>query len=193
MIATLRGKLTHKAPTSVILETGGIGFQALIPVSSFNKLGEIGDEVQLLTYLHVREDALQLFGFISAEERQLFLSLISVTGIGPKLAQGILSGITVNDFKSAIQHQDIPALTRIPGIGRKTAERLILELRDKSSTWGEGNQVTEGKPKIHDEAVLALISLGYKRNSVENVIQKLVKEDPALRIEEVIRRALREL
>jgi Holliday junction DNA helicase RuvA len=193
MIATLRGKLIHKAPTSVILETGGIGFQALIPVSSFNKLGEIGDEVQLLTYLHVREDALQLFGFISSEERQLFLSLISITGIGPKLAQGILSGITVGDFKSAILHQDITALTRIPGIGKKTAERLVLELRDKTASWGEGGQMPEGKPSTHEEAILALISLGYKRNSVENVIQKLFKQDSTLGIEEVIRRALREL
>jgi len=131
MIASVRGILTHKSLTSVVIHTGGIGFQILIPVSSHEALGKVGEEVSLLTYLHVREDVLQLYGFATEAERELFLSLITVSGIGPKLAQSVLSGISVKDFRLAVQQQDIAALSRVRGIGKKTAERLVVELREK--------------------------------------------------------------
>ena len=193
MIATIRGKMVYKTPTSVILDVSGVGFQVLIPLSSFNALGEVGDEVQLITHLHVREDALQLFGFITQEERWLFTLLISVSGVGPKLAQGVLSGISVGDFQLAVQREDSTALSRVPGIGKKTAERLIVELRDKMDSIGEEKRSHLGRSSAHEEAVLALCSLGYKRNKAEDVIHKLLNQDSSLSIEEVIRRALRTL
>lgn len=191
MIARIRGILLQKSPTSVLIETGGIGFQLQIPVSSMNALGEPGQEVQLLTVLHVREDALQLFGFATPEERELFLQLIGVSGIGPKLAQAVLSGISVDDFSTAIYEQNFTALSRIPGIGRKTAERLVVELKDKLSKPSQTSKI-EGWSSSGEEAVKALLSLGYKRTQAESVIQRLSR-DSSMPIEELIRRALREI
>jgi len=193
MIASIRGKLIQKSPTFVVIETSGIGFHLFIPVSSHAALSEIGKEATLFTYLHVREDALQLFGFVTQAERDLFLSLISVSGIGPKLAQGILSGISVTDFYSAIQHQDIHALSRIPGIGKKTAERLMVELKDKTEKLGLDIQTRPETESVVKEAVSALLSLGYKRHQAELIVQKLVKQDASISIEALIRRALREM
>jgi Holliday junction DNA helicase RuvA len=191
MIARIRGILLQKSPTSVLIETGGIGFQLHIPVSSMNAIGEPGQEVQLFTVLHVREDALQLFGFATWQEKDLFLQLISVSGIGPRLAQSVLSGISVDDFRAAIHQQNFSALSSIPGIGRKTAERLVVELKDKIGMAAQPGK-TEGRTPVSEEAVMALLSLGYKRNQAESVIRKLTQES-SMPIEELIRRALREL
>jgi Holliday junction DNA helicase RuvA len=191
MIARIRGILLQKSPTSVLIETGGIGFQLHIPVSSMNAIGEPGQEVQLFTVLHVREDALQLFGFATRQEKELFLQLISVSGIGPRLAQSVLSGISVDDFRTAIHQQNFSALSSIPGIGRKTAERLVVELKDKIGMAAQPSK-TEGRIPVGEEAVMALLSLGYKRNQAESVIRKLTQES-SMPIEELIRRALREL
>ena len=191
MIARIRGILLQKSPTSVLVETGGIGFQVQIPVSSMNALGEPGQEVQLLTVLHVREDALQLFGFATRDEKELFIQLIGVSGVGPKLAQAVLSGISVDDFRSAIHQQNFSALSRIPGIGRKTAERLVVELKDKIGKAAQTG-TAEGGTSAGEEAVKALLSLGYKRTQAETVIQRLTRES-SMPIEELIRRALREL
>jgi Holliday junction DNA helicase RuvA len=191
MIARIRGILLQKSPTSVLIETGGIGFQLHIPVSSMNDIGEPGQEVQLFTVLHVREDALQLFGFATRQEKDLFLQLISVSGIGPRLAQSVLSGISVDDFGAAIHQQNFSALSSIPGIGRKTAERLVVELKDKIGITAQPGK-TEGRTPVSEEAVMALLSLGYKRNQAESVIRKLTQES-SMPIEELIRRALREL
>lgn len=192
MIATVHGKLTWKSPTSVIIETGGIGLQIFIPVSSLEAIGDIGENVQLFTHLHVREDALQLFGFATKAERELFLFLISVSGVGPKLAQSVLSGISVDDFRRAIQQQDIAALSRVPGIGKKTAERLIVELKEKI---GRSDAALAASSKISssEEAVMALLSLGYRRAQAEPIVQSLLKQDVSMPIEELIRRALREM
>ncbi|MBN1780987.1 Holliday junction branch migration protein RuvA [bacterium] len=193
MIATLRGKLTFKSPTSVVIETGGVGFLVHIPVSSLETLGETGEDVSLYTHLHVREDAMQLYGFATQSERDLFLSLIAVSGIGPKLAQGVLSGISVEQFYRAIEHQDVAALSHVPGIGKKTAERLVLELKDKIGGTSAGGPPGAGLMPAAEEAVMALLSLGYKRQKVEPVVQNLIIQDRSLSIEELIRRALREM
>ena len=188
MLSHISGRLVAKSPTHVVLENQGVGFHILIPLSSYNGLGDVGNQTKLLTHLHVREDALQLFGFLTSDEKDLFLLLISVSGVGPKLAQGILSGISVNDFKRAVLNQDQAALYRTPGVGKKTAERLILELKDKIGDIG-----MEGAAPIQtgtEEAILALMSLGYKRPQAQDVVQKIRKQDASLSVEEVIKKAL---
>ena len=191
MISYIRGKLVEKTPTSVVVETGGIGFKIEIPLSSFKALGDVGSEIKIRTYLHAREDVLQLFGFATEEEKELFQLLISVSGIGPRLAQGILSGISVREFKLAIRDKDITKLTSAPGVGKKTAERLILELREKiGEVKTDRIPVSFTMTPTGEEAVLALISLGYKRSRAVEVVQKLVQKEPSLLLEELIRRAL---
>jgi Holliday junction DNA helicase RuvA len=192
MITQIKGKLIKKTPTYLVVETGGVGFKVWIPLSSFKKIGESGEDVKVLTHLHVREDILQLFGFATKEERHLFQLLISVSGVGPKLAQGILSGISVEAFEQAIRNEDLLNMTKIPGVGRKTAERLVLELREKIGEVKEGKM---GVPSVisspvSEEAILALISLGYKRSRSEEAVQKVIQEDKTLSVEEVLRRVL---
>lgn len=196
MIAQLRGLLVEKSPTSIVLETGGIGFQVGIPLSSLNAIGEVGQEIRLYTYLHVREDALQLYGFASKRERALFLLLISVSGVGPKLAQSILSGITVDDFEQAVHGRQSEVLIRIPGVGKKTAERLILELQDKikiDSALESRTLISRTVSKAGEEAILALVSLGYKRNEAERAVQKALSDTPSLNVEALLRAALSEM
>jgi len=193
MIASIKGTLTDKSPTSVVIDIGGIGLQVLIPVSSLEGLGDIGDKVQLLTHLHVREDALQLYGFATLAERELFLSLISISGVGPKLAQSILSGITVEDFRLAVQQQNIAALSRVPGIGKKTAERLVVELKEKIGHLETDSRGLPVASSAAEEAIRALLSLGYRQQQAGMTVQKLLKEDASMSVEELIRRSLREM
>jgi holliday junction DNA helicase RuvA len=195
MIAYVQGRLTAKTPTAIVVETGGIGLQLTIPLSTYEALGEVGREVRVLSYLHVREDALQLFGFSTENERRLFLLLLSVTGIGPKVAQGILSGISVDGFESAVRRQDVPALVKVPGVGKKTAERLVLELRDKIGEIGTGGSETvlSGRSGILEEAVLALVSLGYKRAQAQEAVQAVIQGEAAPALETVLRRALQRM
>ena len=191
MISYIRGKLVEKTPTYVIVETGGIGFKLEIPLSSFKALEDVGKAVKIRTYLHAREDILQLFGFATEEERELFQLLISVSGIGPRLAQGILSGISVSDFKVAIRNQDISKLTSAPGVGKKTAERLILELKEKiGEAKPDKSRIQFTMTPAGEEAILALISLGYKRSQAVEAVQKLLQKEPSLLVEDIIRRAL---
>ncbi len=195
MIDSIQGKLIQKTPTYIVVETHGVGFRLLISLSSFETFDDVGSEISVLTYLHVREDALQLFGFAREEERELFLHLISVTGVGPRSAQGILSGIRVDEFKQAIRNQDLDVLISAPGVGKKTAERLILELREKI---GDGKMDQKAIPKVPadsvgEEAVLALMSLGYKRSRAQEKVQRNLQKDPSLTVEELIRQVLREL
>ncbi|MCJ7813690.1 Holliday junction branch migration protein RuvA, partial [bacterium] len=192
MIDFIRGKLVKKNPTHVVIETNGIGFKLLVSLSSFEALGEVGNEISVLTYLHVREDMIQLFGFAREEERELFQLLISVTGIGPRSAQSILSGLSVEEFKQAVRNQDLTVLVSAPGVGKKTAERLILELKEKI---GDSKQIYTTMPQyminpVGEEAVLALISLGYKRVPVQEKIQRILQKESSLTVEELIRRAL---
>jgi len=196
VIAQLRGLLIEKSPTSVVLETGGVGFQVGIPLSSLNALGELGEEIQLYTYLHVREDTLQLYGFATKRERRLFLLLISVSGVGPKLAQSILSGITVDEFEHAVHGNQSAVLNRVPGVGKKTAERLILELQDKIKIDSMSKSRMSANPALTqegEEAILALVSLGYKRTAAELAVQKALSENSSLNVEALLRTALSEM
>jgi Holliday junction DNA helicase RuvA len=195
MISYIRGKLVEKSPTHIVVESGGMGFWLGIPLSSFTLFGNVGEEICVLTHFHVREDALQLFGFATKEERDLFRLLISISGIGPRLAQGILSGMSVDMFTRAILDEDLSSLSRISGVGKRTAERLVLELRGKlgeKSTEESAVPVFATSP-AGEEAVLALVSLGYKRARASDVIQKLLQDDKSLPVEALIRRALRKI
>jgi len=192
MIAKLSGRLLEKSPTRILIEVSGVGYEILIPLSTFDQLGAVGDNTSVLTYLHVREDALQLFGFVTAAEKQLFQHLISVSGIGPKLAQSILSSSPVEMFCQHITRNEISALTEIPGIGKKTAERLILELRDRLARWmPESTASPAATSAIEEETIAALVSLGYTRSSAQKAVEQVKKEAGELPVEELIKRALR--
>jgi Holliday junction DNA helicase RuvA len=184
MIASLRGTLSVKSPTEIVVDVGGVGFALNIPLSTSEKIGQAGDQVSLLTHLVVREDALQLYGFASAEERDLFRILLSVTGIGPRMAQGILSGISVGELRSAIAARNTASLTSVPGIGRKLADRLVVELRDKIGKLDDASHPAvpgaEGESTLRSEAALALISLGYSRVAAERAIRSTLQDDPSL-------------
>jgi len=180
MIASLRGMLMHKSPTEIILDVQGVGYGVSIPLSTFEALGNLNTTVTLLTYLHVREDALQLYGFATELERNIFRLLISVSGIGPKMAQGILSGIGVSELRNHIAQGNLGALTTIPGVGRKLGERLIVELRDKISKLEAGALAPVGaadaQTRIRSEAMLALTSLGYARPTAEKALLAALQE-----------------
>jgi Holliday junction DNA helicase RuvA len=184
MINSLRGILVRKSPTEVVIDVQGVGYGLSIPLSTFEVLGDLNTPVSLFTFLHVREDALQLFGFASEEERQLFKVLISVSGIGPKMAQSILSGISGPELRNAILQGNFGVLTAIPGVGRKLAERLVLELLSASA---------ETQPAIRTEALLALTSLGYNRVTAERAIAAAIKDDGSAEtsVEKLIKAALR--
>jgi len=197
MIASLRGTLVSKTPTEIVLDVSGVGYGLSIPLSTFEKLGNIGSQVSLYTYLHVREDAMLLYGFLTEEERSLFRLLLSVTGIGPRMAQGILSGIPAADLRSYITAGNTGALTAIPGIGRKLAERLVVELREKVSKLGgraDGSPLpTDPLGTVRSEAVLALTSLGYNRTTAERAVRIASQElgEKAGILELLVKSALR--
>ncbi len=196
MIASLRGTLAHKSPTEIVIEAGGVGYGLSIPLSTFEKLPDAGAQVSLLTYLHVREDAMQLYGFATEEERETFRILISVSGIGPRMGQSILSGIPVKDLRNLIQQKNVAALTSIPGIGKKLAERLVVELRDKIGKVdlvSSSSSPTGSETGVRGEAVLALTSLGYARPIAEKAIRQAFQESNGteLTIEQLIKAALR--
>ena len=198
MIAQLEGVLSKKTPTQMILDVNGVGYDLLIPISTFDKLGEVGSKVRLLTYLHVREDILQLFGFSTLKEKGMFTHLISVSGIGPKLALGILSGRTVEDLTRSIVNSDVANLTQLSGVGKKTAQRIVLELRDKlAKKMTEAQLATvSGEPLANgklEEGVLALVSLGYNRTAAENTLLKVLGAEPDLALDELIKRALQKI
>jgi len=197
MIASLTGILKFKSPTEILLDVQGVGFTVSIPLSTYEKLGDVGASISLLTHFHVREDAMQLFGFFSDEERRLFRFLISVSGIGPKIAQSILSGMDVEELKSHLLSGNVIALTAIPGVGKKTAERLILELRDKvGKAMTETEQsATPGMAStaMRTEALQALVSLGYNLQTAEKSIRLVLKETEGsgISLEDLVKRALR--
>jgi len=196
VIARLSGTLAGKSPTEILVEVGGVSFAVHIPLSTFERLGEVGGTVAVFTHLHVREDALQLYGFATEGERELFRMLIGVSGIGPKMAQGILSGIAAAELKNHILTGNAGALTAVPGVGRKTAERLVVELRDRIART-DGGAVTaafagEGAG-VRNEALLALTSLGYNRAAAEKAIRGAIQETPdaGSSVEALIKAALR--
>ena len=194
MIGSLRGTIASKTPPQLTVDVGGLGYELEAPMSTFFHLPAVGEEVRLLTHLVVREDAHVLYAFASEEERRLFRSLIKVSGVGPKIALGVLSGASVEDFLRTIESEDVAMLTRIPGIGRKTAERILIEMRDSvqklSMPVPNGNPLTAGAPQSpQSEAFSALIALGYKPPEVTRLLKSA--DEPGLSTTEIIRRALK--
>ena len=200
MIAYLSGKILEKEANSVIIDVGGIGYEATIPLSTFYELGEIGDEVSLRIFTYVREDTLQLFGFNTLQERELFLKLITVSGIGPKVGISMLSGMNADEIIAAIRTDNLARLTSIPGIGKKTAERLVIELRDKVadlmavSTDGISTPTSKDAAvstnEIYDDAISALVNLGYQQNAAEKALKKAIQEGTEMSVQKLLRRSL---
>jgi Holliday junction DNA helicase RuvA len=191
MIGSVRGRITLKTPPQLMVEVGGIGYELEAPMSTFLILPAVGQEVQLLTHLSVREDAHVLYAFASDAERRLFRSLIKVSGVGPKIAMALLSGMQASAFAACVQAKDVTSLTRIPGIGRKTAERLILELRDRLKGEEGGLEPSSGRASpvsAESEAYDALIALGYRPAEATRLLQTAAPG--ATTTEELIRRAL---
>jgi len=205
MIAHLSGTLLSKQPNSVILDVGGVGYEVNIPVSTFYDLDEEGSSVKLRIYTHVREDTLQLFGFKTARERELFLKVISVSGIGPQLGIKLLSGMSADEMIASIRTNNLAKLTLIPGIGRKTAERLVMELHDRvaslSSTELEeelGAKTETGAPiptedSMRADVLSALLNLGYQRSAAEKAVSSAVDEGGDISVELILRRSLKKL
>jgi Holliday junction DNA helicase RuvA len=173
MIAHLRGKLIAKHPNQAIVEAGGVGYDVIISVPTFSELPALNAEVSFFIHTHVREDALALFGFLRAQEKQLFEKLLSVSGIGPKLAITILSGMAADSMVAAIKGNNVAALTRIPGIGKKTAERMVLELRDKLDAFGIAPDAVTAASPVEEDVISALVNLGYQRPVAERALAKL--------------------
>jgi holliday junction DNA helicase RuvA len=198
MITFLTGQLVDKLPTQITVNVGGIGYEILIPLSSYDKLPDPGKEVHLLTHLSIREDAHVLYGFMTAAERNLFRLLINtVTGIGPKLALNVLSGINVSAFRGAVANGDVKALSQISGVGKKTAERIVVELKDKIGRGGAWEAASEQRAlsaedqKVND-AVLALMALGYKQpEAYEAVRAALAMMGPSATLEDLVRVCLK--
>jgi len=197
MFAYISGKLFQKEPTSVIIDVNGIGYQINIPLSTYSALPATGQNAKLLTYYHVREDIQALYGFATPEEKELFLLLISVSGIGPKMAMTILSGTSPEQFRRRILDGDVESLTLIPGIGLKTARRIIVELGEKIGQTSEvvsGELATVTLGATGEEALRALISLGYRRAEALNALRKAVKElGDSVPVEKYIKAALNQM
>lgn len=193
MIAQLRGVLAEKHPNQTIVECGGVGYDVTIPVSTFSQLPEPGAEVRLRVHTHVREDAIALFGFLTQEEKNVFEKLIAVSGIGPKLAITVLSGLKTADLVDAIRAGDLARLTRIPGVGKKTAERMVVELRDKlellPGTASKAAPVAAFSA-LEQDVISALINLGSQRPAAEAVLVKLRSSGPVDDFEAAFRRSL---
>ncbi len=205
MIAYLSGTLLSKQATSAIVDVGGVGYEVAIPLSTFYELGDAGSPVQLRIYTHVREDAIQLFGFKTARERELFLQLISVNGVGPGLAIKLLSGMNADEMIASIRTNNLVRLVAIPGVGRKTAERLVVDLRDKIASLSSpdleeefaakaaaaGGPITEDS--IRNDAMSALANLGYQKMAAEKAVKTAIDEGGELSVEVILRRSLRSL
>ncbi|MEK7294342.1 MAG: Holliday junction branch migration protein RuvA [Nitrospirota bacterium] len=199
MIAALTGRLAHKAPSSVTLDVQGVGYEVFIPLSTFYALPEINESASLSVYTHLREDAIQLYGFVTAQEKDSFILLTSISGIGPKLALSVLSALNVPDLVSAILAGDVEKLASVPGIGKKTAARIALELKDKVErlrvTPSPRPQVVSGPlGRLQDDALSALVNLGYKAADVKEAITRAAQVRPEpMPLTELIREVLKDL
>lgn len=199
MIGRLKGVLLEKKAPDLLLDVNGVGYELLAPMSTFYQLPVVGQGVVLFTHLVVREDAHQLFAFYEEQERALFRALIKVNGVGPKVALAILSGVPAEEFVRLVQNNDVTALTKIPGIGKKTAERLVLDLRDKLAAWQGATRTEQVQvlPELVDkslseDAETALIALGYKPQDAAKMVMRVLRDKPDIeRSEEIIRLALR--
>ena len=197
MIAFLRGRVLDKHPNRIVIDVNGVGYELYVPLSTYYDVGEAGTEIALRVHTHVREDALQLYGFLTTLEQQLFERLIAISGIGPKLAVAVLSGIDSDELVTSIQRADVARLTRIPGIGKKTAERIVLELKDRLAdvarpAAGDGAE----RPQVdhaREDLVSALENLGYHRPLAEKAVDAVRTRDGSAPFEDALKGALREL
>src|ERR1051326_6100675 len=199
MITFLDGKLVSALPTHAIVDVGGVGYEVLIPLSSYDKLPPAGQPIRILTHLAVREDAHVLYGFMTPAERDLFRLLVNnVSGIGPKLALAVLSGMSVISFKAAVVNSDVAAISKISGLGKKTAERIVLELKDKvgvAAAWEAASAGHAATPEQGEanEAVLALIALGYKQVEAHRLVHDLQQKERGKSAEELVKLALKQV
>ena len=195
MIAQIRGRLIHKEPGSVVVEANGLGYRVFVSLTTFYEIPDLEQTVILHTHTHVREDALQLFGFSSALEKELFQILIGVTGIGPKLALNILSGITPEELLHSLDQRDMNRLQSVPGIGRKMAERMVVDLQEKARKIGSrialapsAARPTEGWA---EDVISALLNLGYKKGQAEKAVEMVFRQDPNLALEKALKESLK--
>ena len=199
MIGHLRGRLVDKRPNQLLVDVSGVGYQVNIPLSTFYALGELRDEITLLVHTHLREDSLALYGFLTAREKQFFELLLSASGVGPALALRILSGMSVDELVPAIRQSDLARLTRIPGVGKKTAERIVVELRDKLAAMKvsepERAEPTE-RTALEADVVSALLNLGYDRRTAEKAVEQAQRDGVAKdrgSFEQLLRATLQQL
>jgi Holliday junction DNA helicase RuvA len=195
MIGQLRGRLAEKRPNQVLVDVGGVGYLVQVPLSTYAALGELHTEVTLLVHTHVREEALALYGFVSSREKHLFELLLSASGVGPTLALKILSGMSVEELVPAIRGSDLARLTRIPGVGRKTAERMVVELKDRlEAVAAETEKPVAASPAgIEADVVSALVNLGYEARAAESAVAEALRESGAANFEKLLRGALQAL
>jgi len=198
VIAHLRGRVLEKHPNRLVVDVNGVGYDVFVPLSTFYGLGEAGAEIALRIHTHVREDALALYGFTTLLEQELFERLIGVSGIGPKLALAVLSGIEPPELMRAIERGDVARLTAIPGVGKKTSERIVLELKDRlpralAATAASAGDAPSGAPAVRDDVLSALVNLGYHRPLAEQAVASAIKSEPDGGFERTLKQALREL
>jgi len=199
MIARLSGILVEKSVTQCVIDVHGAGYRIVVPLTTFYELPEIGQPVVIHVHTHVREDAIHLYGFHAQEEKAVFQLMISVSGIGPKLAINILSGIAAGELIRAVMEDDLKRLTGIPGVGKKTAERMVLELKDKVAKLDReavavGTVAAEKGARVKDDALSALVNLGYKGSAVKEIVDRIMREAPeAPSLDQLLKRALRTL
>jgi Holliday junction DNA helicase RuvA len=197
MIAFLRGRVLEKHPNRIVIDVNGVGYELYVPLSTFYDVGDAGTEIALRVHTHVREDALQLYGFLTVPEQQLFERLIAISGIGPKLAVAVLSGIATDELVSSIQRADVVRLTRIPGLGKKTAERIVLELKDRLTDVAQptaGHDAEQSQvDHLRDDLVSALENLGYHRPLAEKAVDAVRARNGSVPFEDALKGALREL
>ena len=195
MIGQLRGRLADKRPNQVLVDVGGVGYIVAVPLSTYAALGELHTEVTLLIHTHVREDAFSLYGFVSSREKHFFEMLLSASGVGPSLALKILSGMSVEELVPAIRNSDLTRLTKIPGVGRKTAERMVVELRDKldAVTVEKERPVPSSPAGVEADVVSALVNLGYDSRLAESAVEEARKESGTGNFETLLRIALQAL
>ena len=197
MIAFLRGRVLDKQPNRIIVDVQGVGYDVDVPLSTYYDVGDAGAEVALRIHTHVREDALQLYGFLTDLERQVFERLIGISGIGPKLAIAVLSGIDSRELVAAVQRADVARLTGIPGIGKKTAERIVLELKDRlaalAAPAAAGPSTAPAGDRLREDIISALQNLGYHRPQTEKAVETVIRTAPDATFEDALRSVLREL
>ena len=197
MIGLIRGRIADKQPNTLIVDVQGVGYEVHVPLSTFYDAGDTGAEVTLRIYTHVREDALQLYGFLTELERQLFEKLIGISGIGPKLAIAVLSGMDPRELMSSVQRGDVARLTGIPGVGKKTSERIVLELRDRLAQLPGGAPAdlapSNGADRVRSDLLSALQNLGYHRPQAEKAIDATLQTMSSPTFEQALKAALREL